>query len=245
MLIDRRTSLAVLVLCQGLAAGCGTHPQQNPFAGPSAPSPAPAPATGLAVTDLSPAVGSTGGSSQMKMVGTGFQSGATVSFDGVKVSTRFDGRDRLFTNMLLETPAHAAGTVDVTVTLPDGTQLLLPKAYRYESPDAFDFNGSWSAYSFDGSDRLLDFTLEANTLVRATCWGAGGEVVPLSIASPATVAHGEFVFTGAAGTGMSGRIVAASEAVGTINLAPCTNMAWRTYPKTVPSSLAHIFALDR
>jgi hypothetical protein len=234
MLLDRRTSLVVLVLFQGLAAGCAAHPQQNPFAGPSAPSPTPAPATGLAVTEISPAVGSTGGSSQLKIVGTGFRNGVTVSFDGVVVSTFFDSRDLFFTNMLLESPAHTAGTVDVTVTLPDGTRVLLPRAYRYVSPDSFDFNGSWSAYSFDGSDRTLDFIIEDNILVRATCWGAGGEMVPLSIGSAATVAHGEFLFTGAAGTGMSGRMVAASEAVGTMNLAPCTNMAWRTYAKRLP-----------
>jgi len=234
MLMNRRTSLVVLVLVQGIAAGCGAHPQQNPFVDPLAPSPIlpspiPAPATGLAVTAISPLVGSTGGSSQLRIVGTGFRSGATVSFDGVRVTTRFDGR--LLNTMFLESPAHAAGTVDLTVTNPDGTQALLPRAFRYVSPDSFDFNGSWQAYSFDGSDRVLDFTIESNTLVQATCWGAGGEKVPLSIPSAPSVAHGEFAFAGTDGTSMSGRMVAESEAVGTMNLAPCANMAWRTYPK--------------
>ena len=230
-----RTGIVVVVLAQGLA-GCGAHQQQNPFAGSTAPSPtAPSPikpqATGLAVTAISPVVGSTGGAAWMTIVGTGFRSGATVSFVGVTVSTFFDGRDRSFNNMIVESPAHAAGTVDLMVTIPDGTRLLLPGAFKYLDPDSFDFNGSWSAFSFDGSDRTLDFTIADNKLIRATCWGAYGEIVPLSIPSAPAIAHGEFEFAGTDGTSMSGRMVAESEAVGTMNLGPCTKMAWRTYPK--------------
>jgi hypothetical protein len=59
-----------------------------------------------------------------------------------------------------------------------------------------------------------------------------GEVIPLALPTPPSISNGEFSVFGNDGVGMSGRMVSASAAVGTMNLAPCTSMQWRTYPKT-------------
>ena len=47
------------------------------------------------------------------------------------------GEDALY----LSTPAHAAGTVEVIVTNPDGR--AASGTFTYASPATFDFNGDW------------------------------------------------------------------------------------------------------
>jgi hypothetical protein len=220
-----RTAIVACLLAQGLAGCEGSH--NRPFAlGPSLVGTPPE----FAVTGLSPVVGSTGGGAAITIAGSGFQLGSTATFDSATVAAVFDTRNGVLTNMRLETPPHAPGTVDVVVTNPDGRKLVLREAYTYVSPDSFDFNGSWEAASFDGSDRQLEFTIEDNRLVRATCRSADGQVVPLSIPSPPAITHGEFAFEGIDGIRFSGRMVTSTDAIGTMNFAACNAMTWQTYP---------------
>ena len=111
------TMTCVIGLTLGLA-GC------SPSSGlPGSPSPPVVPTTSRAapaLTDIFPSVGSAAGGATIKIVGTGFMPGMTAMFDDIKVTGRFDSRDTSFTTFLSETPAHAAGTVDLTVTNPDG-----------------------------------------------------------------------------------------------------------------------------
>lgn len=151
------------------------------------------------VTSISPTSGAVAGGSSITIVGTGFKRGAYAIFDGVLVTGRFDTRDVVLTTMYLESPPHAAGTIDVLVG-----------------------NG-------DASSRVA-FTIENNKLVSAICFGASGEIVQVALAAAVPVVDSEFSFSFADGSGMSGRMVAATEMVGSMNVGPCTDMTWRTYP---------------
>lgn len=84
------------------------------------------------ITSIDPQTGHVNGGTRVTISGTNFTSGASVSFGetvgtGVLVDT--DG-----TNILVFTPTHAAGTVDVTVTNPDGESVI--RAYGFTYSDA-------------------------------------------------------------------------------------------------------------
>lgn len=107
-----RTIKASLLAVVGLTLGCDGKSPSGPTR-PTTPAAAVAPPS---ITAVSPNTGSTGGDTRMQVTGTGFQSGATVTFSGTTVQGRFDTRDRNGTRMYLDTPANAVGTVDVVVT---------------------------------------------------------------------------------------------------------------------------------
>jgi hypothetical protein len=69
------------------------------------------------ITSVLPVSGSTAGSTSVAITGTGFISGATVTFGGVAASPSFFNSA---TSITATTPAHASGSVDVVVTNPDG-----------------------------------------------------------------------------------------------------------------------------
>jgi hypothetical protein len=79
----------------------------------------------LALTALTPAIGSHDGGNLVVITGTGFNAGAAVSFDGTLSNTVQVLNSRVIT---VSAPAHAAGVVNVTVTV-NGANLTLP--YRY------------------------------------------------------------------------------------------------------------------
>src|SRR5438045_2873850 len=108
-------------------AGCGSSSMPGSTVGPTivaAPS----------VASISPQIGSTGGSTGVKIEGTNL--GTIVTFDGVPVQGRyFSGNPTLY----LATPPHAAGMVDVVVIGQGGRPVTLTAAYTYASPLTFDF----------------------------------------------------------------------------------------------------------
>jgi hypothetical protein len=156
------------------------------------------------------------------ITGAGLQSGTRVTLDGVAVTGRFDPRDAPGTVLYLETPPHGAGTVDVVVTNPDGQSGRLTAGYTYAAPSSFDFNGNWSGYGTAGQDIPIEFTIESGLLLRVSC----DTVVTLTFEPPLPVTNGEFSFSRDDGVTVSGRIVSASAAVGTLNLWPCTGTTW-------------------
>jgi IPT/TIG domain-containing protein len=105
-----------------------------------------------AVTDILPSVGSAAGGATIKIVGRGFVPGMIAIFDGIKVTGTFDSRDTSFTTFYSETPAHAVGAVDLTVTNPGGQSQRVAAGYTYAPPDSFDPNGDWGGYSLNGTD---------------------------------------------------------------------------------------------
>ena len=172
----------------------------------------------------------------MKITGSGFNGGSIAVFGGVSVGARFDTRDFLFTTMYVETPPHASGPVDVVVTNFDGGTVRVAAGFTYAGPESFDLNGVWFASSVDGSDRGLAFTIEKNRLVSAYCYSVDGLRFPLSVTSPPLIVNGEFAIEGADVPVIFGRVVSAVEMVGTIDVAPCNRMLWRSYPKTQDGS---------
>jgi hypothetical protein len=169
------------------------------------------------VTSILPNVGSIGGATAVKITGTNL--GTTVTFGGVPVQGRFFAGNP---TMYLSAPAHAAGTVDVVVSGQGGQLVTLTDAYTYVSPLTFDFNGDWASYGEDDQDGLLLFTIRDNLLLSVSC----GPDVALMFSPPRFVTNGEFSYIRDDGVGFSGRIVAASDATGTIKLGSCESNAW-------------------
>lgn len=150
-----------------------------------------------------------------------------VAFDGIKVTGGYDLRDTAFSTFYAETPAHAPGPVDVVVTNPDGQSQRLVSGYSFAPQGSFDLNGAWSGMSLHGTDTAVDFVIRNNKLVIASCQSDVRR--PFIFAYLPTVEDGAFSFTADDGATIGGRIVSASEILGTMSFAPCTNalLTWR------------------
>jgi hypothetical protein len=86
-----------------------------------------------ALTAVSPTSGPIAGGTAVTLTGTGFLSGATVSF-GTTAATAVTFVSA--TTLTAVTPAQAAGTVAVTVNNPDSKSATMPSAFQY-----FDHSG--------------------------------------------------------------------------------------------------------
>ena len=224
--------LAGVIALMGVISGCSQSSglPGSPSvisASPVIPTPSgPAPA----VTDVLPSVGSAAGGASIKIVGTGFMPGMTATFDGITVTGTLDSRS--FTTFYSETPAHAVGTVDLTVTNPDGQSNRVAAGYTYAPQESFDMNGVWTGYTLNGTDTAVDFVIQDNRLLTASC--ANEVSMPFTLSTSPTVHGGEFSVTGDGGATISGRIVSASEIVGEISFPPCTTtpLMWRANRKS-------------
>ena len=179
----------------------------------------------LSVGAVSPTAGSTGGGTTLRIKGTGFQSRATVAFDGAPGTAYAENS----TTIHVTAPPHGPGAVDVLVTNPDGQAARLAGAYTYASPSSFDFNGTWVGYALahpesaarvgvSHADMDVRLTIQDNSVISLMCGGAA-----IAIESPPSVANGEFSLSGVSATG---RIVGAAEAVGTISTTACPSTRW-------------------
>jgi cytochrome c peroxidase len=83
-----------------------------------------------AITSISPSSGNTGGGTFVTISGAGFSSGATVTFGGVPGTNSFSSD----TGISVTTPPHAAGTVNVVVTNPNGTTVTSVNGFQYTAP---------------------------------------------------------------------------------------------------------------
>ena len=175
----------------------------------------------VSITAVSPRIGSTDGSTTVTITGTGFQSGATVTLDATALEQR-EVYVRNSTTIHVSSPTHAEGTVDVVVTNPDGQSGRLIGGYTYVSPESFDFNGNWAGLAGAEYDMEMRFAIQNNMLISVSC----GTSETLTFSPPLSVSRGEFSFVGNDDVRISGRIVSAVNAVGTINIAPCTSTIW-------------------
>jgi hypothetical protein len=91
-------------------------------------SPNPAPT----VTAISPTSGTTAGGTAITISGTGFLTGATVSFGGASATAVTVVNS---TSITATTPAHSAGAVDVVVTNTDTQNGTKTSGYNYTSPN--------------------------------------------------------------------------------------------------------------
>jgi hypothetical protein len=113
-----RAVITSLLLVGGMSLGCNKAPTR-----PTSPATHVGP---FAVIAISPATGLSGDA--VSISGTGFLPGATVTLDGVRAKVRAMAS----TVITVVTPVHAAGTVDVVVTNPDGQSGTLTGGYTFE-----------------------------------------------------------------------------------------------------------------
>lgn len=200
-------------------------------AGPVSPPKPPPPLAAPSVTQVIPPVGSAGGGTTIKIVGTGFVSGMVVTFDGIKVSGGLVSPANLSVNFNGEAPEHAAGIVDVVVTNPDGQSHRLEAGYTYAPRDSFDMNGVWTGFTDHGTDTGVEFEIKNNRLISATC--AYDAYLSFVFSEPLPIQNGEFRLTADDGATLSGRVVSASEIVGAMNFPLCNPAAltWRVHRK--------------
>src|SRR5207249_306777 len=82
------------------------------------------------LSTIAPTSGTTNGGAGVTLTGTNFASGATITFGGVAATgVTFVNSASLTAN----TPAHAAGAVDVIVTNPDTQSATLTNGYTYDA----------------------------------------------------------------------------------------------------------------
>ena len=113
-------AIPATLLVLGISLGCT---QSSPSIGPS-PTPTRA---ALTVTSVLPNAGPAGRAGEVRILGTGFQPGATLTLDGA--ATNVNVVSSVVINAT--TPIHAAGSVDVVVTNPDGQSARLSDGYTY------------------------------------------------------------------------------------------------------------------
>ena len=82
------------------------------------------------VAGVLPATGDPAGGTSLTITGTGFQPGATVTFDGILAASTWMNA----TTITATTPAHAAGPVPVSVTNFDTASGSLASAFTYTVP---------------------------------------------------------------------------------------------------------------
>jgi hypothetical protein len=99
----------------------------------------------VTVTAVSPNHGPWLGGAPITVTGTGFQSGATLTIGGTAATSVVVVNA---TTITAKTPAHAPGTVDVTVTNPDTSHATLAGGFVFV-PQQFDPNGDNTIDSAD------------------------------------------------------------------------------------------------
>jgi IPT/TIG domain len=162
------------------------------------------------IASVSANPGSTAGGAEFKIAGTGFQNGARVTFGAVSITGALFGGE-----LYGMTPPHAAGTVDVTVTNPDGQADTLIGGYTYVEPGSLDFNGDWDAYGNEG-ETFFTFAIRNNQLTGFSCV----PTITVVVSPPASVINGAFSFSGAEGL-ITGRILTPTSSRGTLRVDPC------------------------
>jgi hypothetical protein len=93
--------------------------------------------TSVTISSVVPPAGKITGGKDVTINGSGFQSGATVTFGGSAATNVVVVNA---TKITAKTPAHASGTVNVTVTNPDTSSGTLTNGYTFV-PTQFDANG--------------------------------------------------------------------------------------------------------
>jgi len=177
----------------------------------------------LTVTGLSLVIGSTFGGSTIVITGTGFRSGARVTFGGVSASYSTLQTAFLYEGSLyVSAPPHEAGLVTVVVTNPGGQSVALPNGYTYASAGFFEIDGDWEGGTGLDWQTPLAFTIRNGVVVNASC----GKVPVLTESSTAEVRDGEFTIWNGDAVVMTGHLVSDGRARGTVNSVACGRDQW-------------------
>jgi len=126
----------------------------------------------LTVVSITPNSGTANGGTAVAIAGTGFLSGATVSFGGTAATAVTVLNS---TSISATTPAHAAGAVSVGVTNTNGQSGALANGYTYTSTLGLLFVGSASATVNAGQSATYNLSIGGAGLsgtASLTCTGA-------------------------------------------------------------------------
>jgi len=170
------------------------------------------------VTSFATNSGLTSGGGDIRINGTQFLAGVTVAFDGRPALLQIVVPPTL---IIVSAPAHEAGRVDVVITQPDGQSVNVRDAFTYVLPTFSDFNGDWTGWDGIESDGVVNFTIRDNLLRRVACRGT--EIV---FATPPPTDQGLFTAVVDGAVVVTGGLVSANFATGTINIGACTNKGW-------------------
>ena len=190
------------------------------------------------ISELVPNIGSTSGGTPVSIKGTGVGWAATVTVGGIASPFVVDGWTYDDPIHLESTPAHTAGTVEVILT--DRWGQAARGEFTYASPATFDFNGDWQGLVEHTSSRftgLLTLTIRDNTVASVSCSVcrdaicAAGSAPSLTLDPPPVVANGEFSFAGSGGVSITGRILSATYASGSLNMPSCGSRQWTAHRK--------------
>ena len=124
-LMQHQSTLRLMAEGLGLTSfpGAATSaPNMSEFFGPATN-------TAPQISGVSPASGPAAGGTAVTISGTGFTSGATVTFGGTAASATVVGS----TTINATAPSHASGPVNVVVTNPGGQAATLTNGYNYAS----------------------------------------------------------------------------------------------------------------
>jgi len=151
----------------------------------------------LKVKSVASDSGSTAGGEEVKITGTGFTNGATVSFGGTAGTNVIVNSAGEIT---ATTPAHSAGPVDVVVTNPDKKTDTLTQGYTYSDPDR-ESKPAGTTEQSQNPDTSGPGDLKVKSVAPDSGSTAGGKEVKITgtgFTNEATVSFGE-----AAGTKVS------------------------------------------
>jgi hypothetical protein len=155
------------------------------------------------VSSVSPDAGSTVGGNSVTINGTNFVAGSTVKF-----GTTASGSVTFVsaTQLKAVAPAHAAGTVDVTVTTPGGTSTpVLGDHYAYGSPTVSSFTPSsgitGSTVTITGASFVPGATVKFGTIASHAVTFISGTQIKAVVPNGAVT--GKISVTSPAGTGTS------------------------------------------
>jgi hypothetical protein len=62
-----------------------------------------------------------------------------------------------------------AGPVDIVVTDPGGGSQTVVGGYTYVEPGSYPLDGEWAAFTVDGSDTWIEFTVREHLLTSVPC----------------------------------------------------------------------------
>ena len=129
-------------------------------------------------------------------------------------------------DLLVETPPHPAGTIDIEVSNADGASTRVVGGHTYVAPSSFDLNGEWRGFPGNGDDRGFSFTVEHGRLVRASCENDSFTGVSIPLQSGVAVSNGGFFVHAGERVVLSGRIVSDTETTGKMDFDTCSTV-WR------------------
>ena len=155
------------------------------------------------VSSVSPVAGPTGGGNTVTINGTNFLSGMTVKF-GTTASAMVTFVSA--TQLKAVAPAHAAGTVDVTVTTLGGTSAIVAgDHYAYGPPTASSFTPTsgitGSTVTINGTSFVPGATVKFGTTASTTVTFVSGTQIKATVPNGAVT--GKISVTTPAGTGTS------------------------------------------